>query len=118
MRELAHFQCIFDGRAAAAELWRIGAATDRQYFQIKALSQALVETQLFLAEVLAGAQLGEVEKAEVHRFLDLVGKGAGKHHPGNIGFDNLKLLHGMGVEGRVLQCGDQSLAHGRSLALY
>src|SRR3990167_115740 len=118
LRELTHFQRVFDGWTSAAELRGIDAAADRQYFKVEVLSQALIEAQLFLAEVFACAQLGEVEKAEIHRLLELVGKGDGEHHPGNMGFDNLELLYGMGVEGRVLQCGDQSLAHGRSLALY
>ena len=117
MWELTHFQRVFDNRTVAAKLRCIDAAADRQYFQVKTLGQALVEAQLFLAEMLAGTQLGEIEKTEVHRFLELVGKGAGEHHPGNMGFDDLELLYRMRVEGRVLQCGDQSLAHGRSLAL-
>ncbi|MCY1394034.1 hypothetical protein D9M71_89480 [compost metagenome] len=113
--ELAAFEHVLDGRTGTVQYWRILAAGDRQDFEVQAFSQALVEAQLFLAEVLAGFEAGEVEEAEVHRLLDLVDVGAGEKYPGNVGLDQPEVLYRMREEGRVLQGGDQRLAHGRSL---
>ncbi|MDT4875097.1 hypothetical protein FQZ97_1104400 [compost metagenome] len=97
LRELAHFQRVFDGRAIACQLRVLGTTVDRQNFQVQALGQALVEAQLFLAEVFASGQFGEVEEAEIHRFLDLVGIGPGQHYPGNMRLDDLESLYRMGI---------------------
>ena len=115
LRELAHLQGVLDDRGVVTEAWGLFAAADGQDLAVQRGRQALVEAQLFVAEVLAAGQVGEIEKAEVDRFLDLVGVGAGEQNPGNVGFDDLKTLHGVGVEGRILQGGDQSLAHGAVL---
>ena len=79
------------------------------------MGQALVETQLFAAEMLASVETGEVEEAEVHRFLHFISKGACENDPGDMGLDDLEPIHGMRVEGRVLQGSDQGLAHRRFL---
>ena len=97
LRELAHFQHVLDSRAFAAELRRVGAAGDRQYVQVQAFGQALVEAQLFIAEEFAATEFGEIKKAEVNRFFDLVGVRAGEDHPGNVGLDNLKPVDFMRV---------------------
>ncbi|MNJ56898.1 hypothetical protein D3C77_524620 [compost metagenome] len=94
---------------------RFGAAADRQHLQVQVWRQALVQAQLFMAEVLPCFQAGEVEKAEVHRLLDLVGERAGEQNPGDMRLDDLEAIHRMRVEGGVLQGGDQGLAHGQSL---
>src|SRR5690606_6859023 len=114
-RELAHLQGIFDDRRVLAEAGRLQAAADGYDLTIQRRGKALVEAQLLLAEVLAAGQFGKVEEAEVHRLLDLVGVGASEQKPGNVGFNDLKTLHGVGVEGRILQGGDQGLAHGSIL---
>ncbi|MNL57867.1 hypothetical protein D3C87_1814580 [compost metagenome] len=112
LRELAHFQDIFDGRAIAANRRGFGAAGNRQYLKVKAVGQALVQAQFFLAKVFARRQFAEVEEAEVDRLLDLVRIGAGEQHPGDMRLDYLESVYGMWVEGRVLQGGNQGLAHG------
>ncbi|MNL83746.1 hypothetical protein D3C87_2114800 [compost metagenome] len=61
------------------------------------MSEALVEAQFFLAEVFASGQFAEVEEAEIHRFLDLVGIGPGQHYPGNMRLDDLESLYRMGI---------------------
>ena len=66
LRKLAHFQGVLDGRAFAAQLRCFGAAGDRQHFEIQILGQALVQAQLFSAEMLASLEAGEVEEAEIH----------------------------------------------------
>ncbi|MNT48777.1 hypothetical protein D3C72_1855770 [compost metagenome] len=73
LRELAHFQRVLDRFAFATQLRRFGATGDRQDVQVQAFGQALVQAQLFVAEVLACGQFGEIEEAEIHRLLDLVG---------------------------------------------
>ncbi|MNJ62024.1 hypothetical protein D3C77_578430 [compost metagenome] len=115
MRELAHLQRIFDRRARAIQLRRLLATGDRQYLQVQAGGHALVQAQFFFAEVLACRQRGEVEKAEVHRLLDLVGELAGENDPGDVCFDDPQVVDRMRIEGRILQGGDQCLAHGLSL---
>ena len=112
LRELAHFQRVFNGRAFTTECWYVGAAGDRQHVQVQAFGQALVETQLFIAEVFAATEFGEVKKAEVDRFLQFIGIRPGKDDPGDMRLDNLKSFDFMGIEVRVLQGGNQVLAHG------
>jgi hypothetical protein len=65
--------------------------------------------------MLARGDIGKVEEAEVHRLLDLVGVRAGEDYPGYMGLDDTKTLGGVRVQGRILQGGDQCLAHGHSL---
>lgn len=113
--ELAHLQGVFQYRATAVELRRRAAAGDRQDLQVQAIGQTLVQAQLFGTEVAACRQLGEVEKAKVDRLFDLVGKGAGEQDPGNMGLDDVEAIYRVRVQGRVLQGGDQCLAHGQSL---
>ncbi|MNI79324.1 hypothetical protein D3C73_1357740 [compost metagenome] len=115
LAKLAHFQGVLDGRTFAAQLRCFGATGDRQHFEIKILGQALVQAQLFSAEMPASLEGGEVEETEVHRLLHFISKGAGKHDPGNVGLDDLESIYRMRVEGRILQGGDQGLAHRRSL---
>ncbi|MCY1178814.1 hypothetical protein D9M73_191850 [compost metagenome] len=112
--ELAHLQRVFDRLAFATQLRCFGAAGDRQHFQIQAVGQALVQAQLFGAEVRALRQLGEVEEAKVHRLLDFVGIFTGEQHPGDMRLDNLKRRHWVREQGGVLQGCNQGLAHGRS----
>ncbi|MNH06508.1 hypothetical protein D3C79_658780 [compost metagenome] len=112
--KLAHFQGVLDCLAVATQLRRFHATGDRQDVQVQAIGQALVQAQLFITEVFAAGQFGEIEEAEVHRLLDLVGILAGQQHPGNMRLDELKRLHRVREQGGVLQRGDQGLAHGRS----
>jgi hypothetical protein len=112
--ELAHLQGILDGCAFAAQSRRFRAAGDRQNLQIQVGCEALVQSQLLGAEVGAGGQFGEVQKTEIHRFLDLVSVRPGQYHPGDMRLDDLEPFHRMRVQGRVLQGGDQGLAHRRS----
>ncbi|MNH05317.1 hypothetical protein D3C79_646370 [compost metagenome] len=112
--ELAHLQHVFDRFAFATDLRRFGATGDRQDVQVQAFGQALVQTQLFVAEMPALIQAGEVEKAEVHRLLDLVGVLAGEQDPGDMRLDELEPIHGVRVQGWVLQRSDKGLAHGKS----
>ncbi len=97
LRELAHFQRVFDNRAVTAQLRRFGRAGDRQHFKIQIFGQALVQAQLFVAEMPAIFQFGEVQEAEVHRFLQFISVRAGQYDPGNMGLDDLERFHRMGV---------------------
>ncbi len=117
LRELAHLQQVFDCLAVAADPRRLFAAGDRQDLQVEIVGEALIQAQLFVAIEAALVQAGEIEKAEIHRLLDLVGVGTGQQDPGDVRLDDLEALHRVGVEGRVLQGGDQGLAHGISLPL-
>ncbi|MNY28219.1 hypothetical protein D3C86_1621800 [compost metagenome] len=116
--ELAHFQYVFDGRAVTAQLRRFGAASHRQHFQVKIIGQALVQAQFFATEMLARFQGREVEETKIHRFLHFIGKVASQQYPGDVGLDELEPVYGMRVEGRVLQGGDQGLAHRRSFRVW
>ncbi|MCY1178566.1 hypothetical protein D9M73_189220 [compost metagenome] len=118
MRELAHLQYIFDGRAFAAQLRSLDAAGDGQHFEVQIVGQALVQAQFFSAKVFASLKAGEVEKTEIDRFLHFIGIGAGEQYPGNMGLDDLESLYWMRVEGRVLQGSDQGLAHRRSFRVW
>ncbi|MNR05377.1 hypothetical protein D3C85_1214070 [compost metagenome] len=118
LRELAHLQGVIEHRAGATQLWRLDAPGDRQYFQVQVAGQALVQAQLFAAEVLACIQCGEVEKAEIDRFLHFIGIGAGEQHPGDVRLDDLESIHRMRIKGRVLQGSYQGLAHGRSFRVW
>ena len=118
LRELAHFQRVLDGRAVATQLRRLGSAGNRQHFKIQIFGQALVEAQFLAAEMPAVVQIGDVQEAEVHRFLQLICIGARQYHPGNMGLDDLKRVNRMRVQGRVLQGSDQGLAHGRSFKVW
>src|SRR5690606_8023202 len=114
--ELAHLQQILDGGALAGKPGFGLAAGDRYDIKIQVVGKPLVESQLLLAEVLACIQRGEIEEAEVHRLLDLVGEGAGQDDPGDVRLDDLEGLYRMRVEGGVLQRGNQGLAHGLSFS--
>ena len=62
--------------------------------------------------MLAGSEIGEVQKPEVNRFFHLVGIGAREDDPGNVRLDYLKSIDFVWVEIRVFQGGNQVLAHG------
>ncbi len=114
LRELFHLERVFDGFAIATQLRRVRCTGDRQNLEVEVFGQTLIQAQLFLAEMLAQSQGGEIQKAEVHRFFEFVGIRTRQQHPGNVRFDDLETLHRMGEEGRVLQGSNQRLAHGRS----
>ncbi|MNE48881.1 hypothetical protein D3C80_1433710 [compost metagenome] len=114
--KLAHLQYVVEDRSVAAELRSLEAAGHRQDLQVDIRGGALVEAQFLVAEVLAGLAAAEVEKAEVHRLLQLVGVLAGEQDPGDMRLDDFEALHRVGVQGGVLQGFDQGLGHRRSFS--
>ena len=56
-------------------------------------------------------QVGIVEKTDVDRFLNLVGKGAGEDDPGNVGFLQLDFVSLVWKHARLEQGIDQCLSH-------
>ena len=113
--KLAHLQQVFDRLAIPADLRLLDAAGDRQDLEIQFWRHALVQAQLFLAVMFASREVGEIEEAEINRFLHLVGVRSGKDDPGNMGLDDFEAVDRVRVQGRILQCSNQCLAHGHSL---
>ena len=72
----AHLHRILEGAAIspiASEHWRIGRARDRNHGAIDFRRQASIQPKFFLATQPPLFQCAEIEKAEIHRFLYLVG---------------------------------------------
>jgi len=53
---------------------------DRHHLQIQFFRQASIEPELLLAEMLSAIEGGEVQEAEIHGLLDLVGVVTGQDH--------------------------------------
>ena len=93
--EAPHFNGVFDGWAGATQDRMICAAGDGYDFQVEIGRQSPVKAQFFPTIEVAFFQGAEIEKAEVDRFLDLVGVVTSQQHPGNVGFNHLdRLLRG------------------------
>ncbi len=114
LREFTHFKQVFDRFAAAVDFRLLDTAGNGQDLEVEVWCHALIQAQLLLTVMLAGGQVGKVEKTEVHRFLHLVSVGASQDDPRDMGLDNPEAIDRMRVQGRILQRGDQCLAHGHS----
>ena len=80
--------------------------------QTRLVPATLAQRFLRHSDVFKEGAAGEVKKAEVDRFLQFIGIRPGKDDPGDMRLDNLKSFDFMGIEVRVLQGGNQVLAHG------
>ncbi|MFZ4537137.1 hypothetical protein [Propionivibrio sp.] len=76
---------------------------DRHDSKIQFGRQAAVETQLFFTVKAALFKTAEIKKAEIDRFLDLVGKATGEQHIGNVRLQQRHLFYRMRIACRILQ---------------
>ena len=74
---------------------------DGQDLQVDIGAEATVQDELFVEIVVAPAQGGEIEKAEVHRLLDLISKAVGDEDPGDVGLDQLNRRGGLRIGRRL-----------------
>ncbi|WP_241546937.1 hypothetical protein [Thiohalobacter thiocyanaticus] len=110
--ELLHLEGVFDGCARAVELRVLRGAGYRNHIEIQLRRQAAVEFQFNLAVLAALFQGTEIEKAEIDRFLELVGDAAGEQDPGDMGFDHAEVTDRMRKAFGRLQRGYDSLQCG------
>jgi hypothetical protein len=82
---------------------------DRHHREVPAGGGAAVEAQLLLAAAAPRLEGAEIEEAEAHRLLDLVGEIAREQHPGDVRLDLLDLRDRVGVAPRVGERGDDAL---------
>jgi len=86
--ELVHFDRILDDIVAGAQFGSLTGTANGHDFDIDIRRQALIQPQLFLTAMPSLLQCGEVEEAEVDRFLDLVRIFTGQQQPGDVGFNH------------------------------
>ena len=70
-----------------AEHRRLGRPDDRHHIEIQPGRGAPVQPQLVLARLTARSECGEVEEAERHGLLELVGVRTGQQHGRDVGLD-------------------------------
>ena len=105
--ETPHPERVFDRRSAAADHRRRGAAADGEHIQIQSGRGAAVQAQFFFAIVPARGERAEIQKTEIHRFLDLVGIVAGEQDAGDVGLQHFDAPDCMRIARRFAQRGDQ-----------
>lgn len=110
--ELAHFYRIFDDLAGAVEARLRRRAADRHHVEIELRREALIETQLFVAEVAALFQRGKIQKAKTHRLFDFVRDLAREQNPGDMRFEHAESTHRVRIKLRVLQGLNELGIHG------
>ena len=110
LRELPHTDRVLEDIAAALQVRSVRRAANRHHIEIQLGRKTTVEAQFLGTEIPALLQGGKIEKAEVDRFLDLVGKVAGKDHPGNMGFDDAQFAQRVAESERIVEPGDQGPA--------
>src|SRR5690554_1702649 len=111
LAKLTGLDHVFNDRAVTIEAGCSFAAPDGNDVQVEFRGEAPVQAQLFSAEMRALIEGGIIEETEIDRFLDLVNEVAGENYPGNVGFHQRETGNRMVVQGRVLQGGQQCLAH-------
>jgi hypothetical protein len=94
--EAAHPQHIVDRLAAAADPRRRQRAGDRLHVDVQLRCGAPIEPQFIAAELQAGGERAEVEKAEARGLLQLVRQIPAQQHRGDVRLDDLV--------GRQLRC--------------
>ena len=95
LRESAHPQSDVDDCAAPAQGGQPALARDGDDVEIELRRKSPIQAQFLLAEMAPQRQGREVQEAEVHRLLDLVGTGAVEQHERDVGFDQSNRLPGM-----------------------
>ncbi|OIQ95904.1 hypothetical protein GALL_220370 [mine drainage metagenome] len=109
LREAAHLHRVFERPRC------FGGAKDRRRFraenghhlQIELRRQPPVQAQLFFAVEAPRRQRREVEEAEIHRLLDLVGVIARQQDVGDVGLDLLDTCNRMRIARRIAKRCDQ-----------
>ncbi len=80
LAELTHLDGVFEGFSLPTEDGVVGRAGDGYHLQIQFVGQSPIEPELLLAEMLSAIEGGEVQEAEIHGLLDLVGVVTGQDH--------------------------------------
>ena len=106
-RKLFHLHGVFNRRTAAAQHRLLLATGNGNHCQVIVGGQPTIQTQLLFTVVATPFQRGKIQKAEINRFLDLVGILSGQDHPGDVGFDQPYIMNRMAVDGRIQQSGNQ-----------
>src|SRR6516162_2246453 len=78
--EALHLHCPFNHLTFSLKLQAVSSPDDRYHADVDVRSQTTVEADFFLAKVGALLQTAEIQEAEVHRLLHLVGIWAGEEH--------------------------------------
>ncbi len=102
-RKLAHFYSIFKRLPCTIDTRCDRTAGDGDTLQIIVRRQPPVQAQLFHTVLMAQFQRTEIEKSQIDRLLDLVGKRTRKQYPGNMRLDQLQLCYRMVVTDRIGQ---------------
>ncbi len=84
-----HLQGVLQGVARTTQPDLPAVLRDGQDLQVDLRAEPPVQDQLFVQIMMAPAQGGEVEEAQVHRLLDLVGEAVGDEDPGDVGLDQV-----------------------------
>ena len=80
LAELPHLDGVFESLALAAKDRSFRCPGDGHHLQIQVFREPPVESQLLLAEMFSAIESGEVQEAEIHGLLDLVGVVTGQDH--------------------------------------
>ena len=93
LRKLAHLDRILQHRPVATHARSPGRAADLDEFQVQFRGEPAVQPQLLLAVMAAQPERGEVQEAEVHGLLDLVGVLARQQDPRDVSFQHPHAAH-------------------------
>jgi hypothetical protein len=107
-----HLERVLDRLPGPAHTRSVGTVDDGNYAEIEPGRGAAVEPQLLFAEETTLLERAEIEEAEVHRLLDLVGVLAGEEYPRDMRFDQLDRSGRFRVAPSLAQSGDQAVRFG------
>ena len=95
LREAPHPDSVFHYPALAVEPELLSVPSKGDHVKVQVRGQPAIDTEFLGAEVRSPLEGAEVQKPQVHRFLDLVGVVTCENDPGNMGLDQLHAAHGM-----------------------
>ena len=107
LRKLAHPDRILQHRPVATYARSLGHAADLDEFQVQFRSEPAVQPQFLLAVMAAQPERGEVQEAEVHGLLDLVGVLARQQDPRDVRFQHPHAAHRVRIARRIQERREQ-----------
>ena len=105
--ELTHTDRVFDNRPLASHPDCVTKPRDRHYLYVQFGRPVLIQAEFLFAIMAPFFQRTKVEKAEIDRLFDLVGKVARQKYPGNVRFEEIDAADSMWIGSR----GQQALNH-------
>src|SRR5262249_55262975 len=117
LRELAHPDGVLEHASRSADLRLLRGSGNRDDIEVDLRGEASVQAQFLLAIESPRRQRREIEKAKVHRFLDLVGMTSGQQYVRDVrlqrpdGLDAVQCRLAEGANEFRLSCRRQIVVH-------